>query len=279
MKKWKIFSITFFLVYLLFAQSCLRMRTNDKDAIGQYNKLGINLRFNDFILDDLKIHFAKTGNDTASTIFFIHGSPGSWSAYENFLSDSNLIKKYRLISVDRPGFGYSNFNEPQNLQTQTNVLNKFINSIDNKKNIYVIGHSYGGPLVANMASENQKINGIIIIAGAISLKLEKPEKWRKLFINNPLESLVPGALNSSNHELWWLKNDLNILEKKLTNIKCKTIVIHGTKDQLVSFGNLKFIQEQFTSVDTLKTIILKDVNHFIPWNNFDLVKKELLNLE
>lgn len=279
MKKWKIFSITFCLVYLLFAQSCLRMRVNDIDAISQFKKIGVNLNFSNYTIDNLNIHYAKTGNDTASTIFFIHGSPGSWSAYENYLLDSNLIKKYRLISVDRPGFGFSNFNNPQNLQTQSNVLNKFINAIDNKKNIYVIGHSYGGPLVANMASENNKINGIIIVAGALSLELEKQEKWRKLFINNPLELLVPGALNPSNIELWWLKTDLIILEKKLTKIKCKTIVIHGTKDQLVSFENLKFIQEKFTSVDTLKTIILKDVDHFIPWNNFDLVKKELLNLE
>jgi len=279
MKKWKIFSITFCLVYLLFAQSCLRMRKNDKDAIGQFNKLGIHLRFNDFLLDDFKIHYAKTGNDTASTIFFIHGSPGSWSAYEKYLLDSNLTKKYRIISVDRPGFGFSNFNEPQNLNTQSSVLNKFINSIHNNKNIYVVGHSYGGPLVAKMASDNQKINSIIIIAGALSLKLEKPEKWRKLFINNPLEFLVPGALNPSNQELWWLKNDLIDLEKNLTKIKCKTIVIHGTKDQLVAFGNLKFIQEKFTSADTLKAITLNDVDHFIPWSNYDLVKKELLKLE
>jgi hypothetical protein len=40
--------------------------------------------------------------------------------------------------------------------------------------------------VASLAIENKKINAILILAGAVSLDLENPEKWRKIFINNPL---------------------------------------------------------------------------------------------
>jgi len=279
MKKWKIISLSLCAAYLVFAQSCLRMRTSDKDSYATFNKAKVKLQISNFVDENLSLHYAKTGNEAGSAIVFVHGSPGDWHAYQTYLLDSNLTAKYQLISIDRLGFGYSNFNQPQNLLTQTNFINKFIETIGQGKKVYLVGHSYGGPLVASIASGNNHINGIIIIAGALSLALEKPEKWRKLFINNPFQYLAPGALRPSNYELWWLKNDLEILSKKLEGIKCKTVVIHGSKDRLVDFGNLQYIKQTFTKVDTLKTITLKEEDHFIPWTNFNLVKKHLLELE
>lgn len=279
MKKFKVIGVLMFVAYLIFAQSCLKMRITDKDAKQKFQTAGVQLSFNNYIENDYKIHYAISGNKNASTILFIHGSPGAWNAYEKYLLDSNLLKKYNLISIDRIGFGYSNFNHPQNLKVQSNVVSNFINAIKNNKPIYLVGHSYGGPLVASIAAQNKNVNAILILAGAVCLDAENPEKWRKIFINNPLQYLVPGALSPSNYELWWLKKDLVELNKNVNKITCKTIVIHGDKDQLVPFENLSYIVKNFTSVDTLKAISLKDENHFIPWTNFELVKKELILLE
>lgn len=279
MKNRKVISFAIFISYLLFAQSCLRMRTSDSEARKIFKTAGVALLINDFNDSTNTLHFAQTGNDSLPTLLFVHGSPGSWNAYEKYLLDTDLRKKYRLISIDRMGFGYSHFNKAQNLQSHSDMINKFVKSIDNHKPIYAIGHSYGGPVVANMAADNTRINGIIIIAGALSASLEEPEKWRKIFINNPLEYLVPGALNPSNKELWWLKDDLKVLDKKLNQIHCKVVVIHGTKDQLVPYENTLFMKNNMTATDTLRVISITDENHFIPWNNFELVKKELMHLE
>ncbi|MBJ7428537.1 MAG: alpha/beta hydrolase, partial [Bacteroidia bacterium] len=265
MKKWKIISMAFCFGYIIFAQSCLRMRTNDKESFSIFNQAKVKLQINNFTDGNLTIHYAKTGNDTGSIIVFIHGSPGDWHAFQTYLLDTHLIAKYQLISIDRPGFGYSNFNQAQNLFTQTRIINQFIESVAKGKKVYLVGHSYGGPLVASIASTNKNISGIVIIAGALSLALEKPEKWRKLFIDNPFQYLAPGALRPSNYELWWLKNDLEILSKKLSDIHCKAIIIHGTKDRLVDYGNLQFMKQTFTKVDTLKAITIKEEDHFIPW--------------
>src|SRR5687768_14810555 len=56
-----------------------------------------------------EIHYIQSGNDTMPLALFIHGSPGSLSAFIEFLADSILLQKALLISTDRPGFGYSNF--------------------------------------------------------------------------------------------------------------------------------------------------------------------------
>lgn len=279
MKKTKVIGFGIFISYLLFAQSCLRMRTSDSDARKIFKTAGVALLIDNLTDSTNTLHFAQTGNDSLPTLLFVHGSPGSWNAYEKYLLDTDLRKKYRLISIDRMGFGYSHFNKAQNLQSHSDMINKLIKHIENHKPIYVIGHSYGGPVVANMAVDNARINGIVIIAGALSASLEEPEKWRKIFINNPLEYLVPGALNPSNKELWWLKDDLKVLDKKLNQIHCKVLVIHGTKDQLVPYANTIFIKNNMTAADTLRVVSIRDENHFIPWNNFELVKKELMQLE
>jgi pimeloyl-ACP methyl ester carboxylesterase len=53
-----------------------------------------------------KIHYIETGNAQAQ-LCFIHGSPGSWNAFK--YSGHFIAEKYRMIAIDRPGFGYSDF--------------------------------------------------------------------------------------------------------------------------------------------------------------------------
>jgi pimeloyl-ACP methyl ester carboxylesterase len=36
------------------------------------------------------IHYVTIGADTLPTVFFIHGSPGSWDAFISFFADSTL---------------------------------------------------------------------------------------------------------------------------------------------------------------------------------------------
>ena len=181
---------------LSFCTKLLKMRIKDSEAKNKFGTKGVNLIFKDYFKGDLKIHYAQTGIENGSTILFIHGSPGAWDAYKNYLMDSALLKKYRLISIDRTGFGHSNFNKPQTLKTQTTVLNSFINSIDNNKPIYLVGHSYGGPLVAGLAVENKKINSKLILAGAVRLDLENPALSNKL-VTSPFCTLLRFKKNSS----------------------------------------------------------------------------------
>ena len=43
---------------------------------------------------------------------------GSFSEY---MKDSMLLKKFRMVSVDRPGFGYSDYGQAQHLDVQSRL--------------------------------------------------------------------------------------------------------------------------------------------------------------
>jgi hypothetical protein len=61
MKKWKVICFTIFIIYLVFAQSCLKMRVKDSEAKNKFRTKGVNLIFKDYFKGDLKIHYAQTG--------------------------------------------------------------------------------------------------------------------------------------------------------------------------------------------------------------------------
>ena len=263
--------------YLLFCQSCMTMRMNEKKTKSFFETYKVSYKDSTLTIQDYPIHYIETGFKNNPTLLFVHGSPGSWDAYKDYLKDSLLLQKYRMIAIDRPGFGYSSFGEAENLETQAKIISNFVDQIKNNKQIILVGHSMGGPIIVKMATLFPDFyTNLLILAGSIDPDAEKPEKWRKAFMSKPLRYLVPGALRPSNDELWWLKDDLVKMKPSLDKIISKVLVIHGTKDQLVPYSNVDFMLKEFTNAKKMDTITIKDANHFIPWTHYETIRNTLL---
>jgi pimeloyl-ACP methyl ester carboxylesterase len=257
----------------------MKMRLNSKKAKAFFETTNTDFIDKTVILGEYKIHYLQTGNNQNPTLFFVHGSPGSWDAYKKYLVDTLLLQKYRMIAIDRPGFGYSNFSNAEDLQTQAERITLFLKSIDNKKPITLIGHSMGGPVITKMATLEPKLYAnLVILAGSVDPKAENPEIWRNFIMKKPIRYLIPGALRPSNDELWWLKHDLVTMKKDLDKIVSKITVIQGTKDQLVPYSNMAFIQKEYVNARLIDTISIKNADHFIPWSHYEIIRNALLNL-
>ena len=204
------------IIWLVLAQSCMKFRISDSDAKEKFSKTGVELKTETVKVDGFNMHFAKTGADTLPTLFFVHGSPGSWNAFEKYMHDKDLLNMYRMIAVDRPGFGYSNFNKGKNLDEQSVLITAVIKKFQNNKPIYAIGHSLGGPMIVKIQIDNPGIfAGLVLLAASVDPKAEKPEKWRSVLKNSPLKYFVPGAFRPSNDEIWYLKKDLKEFLKSI----------------------------------------------------------------
>ncbi|WP_264522198.1 alpha/beta fold hydrolase [Flavobacterium sp. N1994] len=281
-KRNKVKSILSFLaiLYLAFCQSCMRMRMTTKETKAFFTTSKTAYIDSSKEINGFTIHYIETGNKNASTLFFVHGSPGSWDAYKDYLKDSLLLSKYRMIAIDRIGFGYSNFGKAEDLKTQANILEKFTKLTANGKPIYLIGHSLGGPTIVQMAADKPNdYKELIILAGAVDPKAEKPETWRAVIKTRPIRYIIPGALRPSNDELWWLKKDLYDLKPMLQNITSNVIIIHGTKDPLVPYSNVAYMRLEFVNAQSLQIISIKDANHFIPWEHYKEIRDVLYTLE
>ncbi len=273
-------ALSIFMVYLVMCQSCMKMRMSPNKTKSFFEKAKTNFISEKFSISEHDIHYIQTGENDKPTLVFIHGSPGSWDAFKEYLKDSLLLKKYRMIAIDRPGFGYSNFGQAEDLQTQSKRINAFLKTKDNKQPVILIGHSMGGPVITEMTTlAPDKYKTLVIIAGSIDPDAEKPENWRKVIKTKPIRYLIPGAMRPANDELWLLKQDLKDLKPLLKNIKSEILIIHGTKDQLVPYSNVGFIQKEFVNAKSMDLISIKDANHFIPWTHFETIRDALLNIK
>src|SRR6478752_1099847 len=201
------------LVWLVLAQSCMTFRVADAEAKQKVAAKGIELTTNTIEVEKHHLHYVQTGSDTMPTIFFVHGTPGSWDAFSGYLQDSLLLQKFRLVSIDRPGFGNSDYGKPENLARQSQLISPLFKKLENGKPYFLAGHSLGGPMVIKLAADNEKLfKGIVVISGSIDPNEEKPERWRPVLFETPLNYFVPGAMRPSNEELWYLKKDLFLLQ-------------------------------------------------------------------
>ncbi len=266
-------------LWLVLAQSCMQFRMSDAEAKRKFAARGVAVTIRTLSVNRRHLHFVQTGNDSFPTIVFVHGTPGSWDAFEKYLGDKDLLERFRIIAIDRPGFGYSDFGEPLNLADQSTLISPLFNVIENGQPVYLVGHSLGGPMVIKLAADNPKrIAAIVLLAGSNDPRQEKPEKGRPVLFKTPLNLLIPGALRPSNVELWYLKKDLVDLQSDFPKITCPVYIVHGLKDNMVPPENVSYDKKMLVNASAIHELIFPDANHFIPWTRYEPIKTLLLGL-
>jgi pimeloyl-ACP methyl ester carboxylesterase len=267
-------------LWAFLAQGCMSFRITDDDARKQFHDKGVDITINNVAIGTHNIHYASAGNNDLPTLVFVHGTPGSWNAFIQYMQDKELLQRFRIMSVDRPGFGYSDFGKVVNLAEQSLILNEWMKKVGNGKPVYLVGHSLGGPLVLKMAVDDPKMyHGLVVISGSIDPDEEKPEKWRVLLYKTPLNYFLPGAFRPSNKELWYLKQDLRDLKSELSKITIPVCFIHGDNDTWVPPGNVDFGKKMLSNSSQIGELMLPKGNHFIPWTHFKEIRDVLLKIE
>lgn len=111
------------LLLLVWVYTGFRFRTPDREAIASFKAEGVALKTGYFARHGKQLHYAQVGDDTRLPLLvFIHGTPGSWADFKAIMKDGSLRARYRMVSVDRPGFGFSDFGEALPMQEQVVLL-------------------------------------------------------------------------------------------------------------------------------------------------------------
>lgn len=264
---------------LLLLDSCMQFRMSQSELdtfFAKKEKKGIA---RSYLLGKRRINYVIAGEEQLPLVLFVHGSPGSLSAFINFLGDTALLKKAKLASVDRPGFGLSDFGyaEPS-LAKQAALIKPIIERHGNQRPVILVGHSLGGPLIARMAMDfPELIDGLVIVAGSIDPELE-PHEWFRAPLATPFfKWMLPRSLRASNDEIYKLKPELQDMMPLWSQIVAPTIVIQGKKDTLVPPGNADFARKMITNAP-LKFILREDMNHFVPWSHPELIREAVIEL-
>ena len=242
---------------------------NYKDNFISYQVKGRNMRL------------AWSGNPELPPIIFVHGSPGSFDAWSEFLVNKDLQKKYHLIAVDRPGYGGSDKGAVElSVQKQSEDIIAALQFNKSHKPAIVIGHSYGGPVVARMAMDYpERVSGLILVAGSIDPMLEETKWYQHVATVKWLNWMVPQFLLVCNDEIMALKPELELMLPLWAKIKVPTIILQGDQDDLVNPSNLAFAKSQLTHAQILGDDMISGMNHFILWKRPELIIDSISRIE
>jgi pimeloyl-ACP methyl ester carboxylesterase len=216
------------------------------------------------------IRFVCSGNDTMPVLFFIHGSPGAWSDYRDYLADTALQKSFYMISADRPGYNGSVGEGVATLEEQVNCLSGVFKLRKNSKPVVVFGHSYGGAVSVKFTLEyRDKVSRLILISPCLAPDVEQNISWKRGLQNLSQtwlgRMLTPKYLRNSTREMQPLPDEVRKMEKDFSLMTMPILEIHGTWDMMAPYGNLSYIEKSFPN-SPVHTITFRQKNHMIVYS-------------
>jgi len=277
--KWLLAPIVIF-CFVLLMDSCLQFRMSSSEVNTYFKDKENKATLKQYEIGKRTLNYLITDDTQKPLVIFVHGSPGSLSAFIDFMADTTLLKKAQLISVDRPGFGASDFGyaEPS-LTKQAELLKPVLKGNKHNRPVILVGHSLGGPLIAKMAIDYPElVDGLIFVAASVDPNLEPNETWFRAPLATPfLKWILPRSFRASNDEIYKLKPELEQLVPEWSEIKVPAIVIQGTKDSFVPAANADFVNRMLIN-SSVQIQLIEGVDHFIPWSHPELIRNAILEL-
>lgn len=260
------------------------MATSEKEIIQRFTEAKIKHFSTGFIGPDKeKIFFAQATNldvtDTTPVFIFAHGTPGALGNSMAYLLDSILLLKGIVVAYDRPGFGLSDGGESKvDLGAQVAGLKRLMDEYSNRK-IFLIGHSYGAPVILQAAMDYpEKIVGLVWLGGVVQTAWREHAWWRKPISYPPFKWFAPASMRVSNQEIIHLEEGLEKIEGRWDEVTCPVIMIQGTDDWLAVPSNTTYADSMLVAARFKETVIVPDASHFFYFFKPEYVVNALVKL-
>lgn len=218
-----------------------------------------------------QLSYIEAGDPAGHLVVFVHGTPGEAEAWADYLM--TVPKGYHYVAIDRPGFGQSGPDDAvTSLAEQAAAVAALIRAKGSKPAV-LVGHSLGGPIVAQVAADYPDLAAaLVIVAGSLDPAQESVPLIQYIGDTWPVSALLPRMLRNANREIIALEPHLAALAPRLAAIKGPVTIVHGTKDDLVPFENVAYMKSHLTGTAAMDVTVLDGQNHFLPWNSKDKVE-------
>ena len=218
-------------------------------------------------------------NSEKPLLVVVHGSPGSHKDFNKYLSDKDLQEKYRILALDRPGYGQSiqqGVLAFPNLGFQAKVVRRFTEKFRHQQKVVVLGHSVGGPIVTHYATTHAAdIQALVLLSPAIAAKEEQPRWYNRMAAKQWVNRNIGQNMRISQAEMMVLPPQLEQMQANLHQITCETWLLHSKMDMIAPYPNALYVKQNFSKATLhFKTYLLK--THFIHWTKYNDIKAILL---
>ena len=207
------------------------------------------------LVNNLKIHYDIVGK--GPTVVLLHSQP---SNQKQFYKLKNILKdNYRVISIDRPGMGYSEPIEEvsaKRLEIQAQLIRELLKNLKVEKPI-IVGHSYGGALALSYAIQfEDSVKGLILVNTA-SHPWKKGQPWLPFrIISNPIYgklfsntfAMIYGKMNidtSANNNFPNNKAPINYIKNTSSELTLRPKTLQSYTYDALNFRDALELQSRF----------------------------------
>lgn len=221
-----------------------------------------------------RIRYLTIGADSLPPVLLLHGSPGSWWVFKSHFLDSSIYNHARLIALDRPGYGYSDFGESYvSVAAEAEYLQGLINDvIGQEKPFVIVGSSYGGPVGVKLAMQNaNRLRALVLVSAAVAPGQEKTYGITPIVDVEPLRRFVPLLLRMPNDEKLAHRRSLEAIANGWEAIRSPVFILHGKADKLIYYPNAEYAKEKLVNAP-VTLVPFEKLGHVINWKYGDTVR-------
>jgi len=265
-----IFNVAFFSVAVIVTNYVFAQVQDEFDVpleIGPVLKLG-----------DVEYIEVDTGIEDGKAkqlIVFVHGTPGSFTTFMHYMNDSLMQEHFHMISVTRPGWVERNAEKVPSLDEQAAALEPLLRMDRSGKGTILMGHSYGGPVIAKTAMEySELVSGLVFVATTGDPELSGPRWYNRLAVVIP-RFILGSGLKGANAEIMPLRPQLESILSGWEELEMPVLIIQGGRDRLVNPRNAEFMQRMLVNAEV--TYMWREgQGHFVLWEEAGLIVDSII---
>lgn len=275
-------------VVILFIIACFvfdhfyQFRKDDEELQKFYSQNHIPAKISYYTSNGRKLRYVAVGEDKKKgTLLFLHGSPGSMSYYSGRFRDKEILDKFNIYAVDRPGYGYSGFGDPEpSIEKQAEMIRPILDSLHATQHpVIIVGSSFGAAIACRIAVDHPElVDGLVLTGPAIGPGLEK-YFWFTYPIESPMiRWFIPRMFRSANTEKVHHKEELEKLLPRWKDIRVPVAYLQGENDELVDTANAGFARKHLVNVPYLDIQFIKNRGHRLAQFEWPKFKEAILKV-
>jgi pimeloyl-ACP methyl ester carboxylesterase len=210
-------------------------------------------------------------------LLFVHGTPGSLSAFRRYLDDPVLQDRFHMIAVTRPGWVSNGDDKVPSLEDQARALEPLLRRDRSGRGAVLMGHSFGGPVIAKLAMEYPElVAGLAFIASTGDPELSGP-RWYNRFAEILPGFMLGDSLKGANAEIMPLVPQLEEMLSDWQALDIPVLLVQGDRDWLVNPGNANFLVDALVNAE-VTFLPVPGKGHFILWQDSELIRDALMDV-
>ncbi|HEY6503409.1 MAG TPA: alpha/beta hydrolase [Chitinophagaceae bacterium] len=273
--------ISLFIIACFIFDHYVQFRRSDEELKKIFAERNIDGKISYYTTHGRTLRYSSAGYDSLPTLLMLHGSPGSISYYSGRFADSVIRKNFKVYAVDRPGYGYSGFGDPEpSIQMQSEMIRPILDSLHKaSRPIIIMGGSYGSSVACRLAMDHPElVDGLVLTGPSLGPGMETYFWFTHIIENGAIRWFIPRLFRSANTEKVHHKAELEKMLPYWKNIKVPVIYLQGENDDIVDTSNASFARQQLINVPYLEIKFIKGRAHRLAQFEWPVIRESIMKV-